>query len=565
MKKISVLIIGLSLLFYSNTSFCNRNTDNQTGVQPNTSSDKTLNIQSSPELNSLTTKWADEYGKLNPAVKISVSSTPENQTIASNGLFIVSDKNSEANNNETIWKMTIGHNAIVPIINAKNPMLDEIFRQGMSAEKFSKLIANPEMCNWRNMINEGQNTPIHFYFIDNGNTKSAVSNFSKTPLSSFDGKLKATSEEVISAVQKDIYAIGFCRLTDIRNVTTNEIVENIKLLPIDKNQNGRIDNFEKIYDNLIAFVRGVWIGKYPHDLCGNIYAVSSSKPSDKNELAFLTWILADGQKFLNQNGYSDLASVEIKSNNYILTGTTTKPSEDQEQTASNTWMFILLGFGIILAPVFAIVLWHFRNKQSIAAEKEFNFTPAFNENSIIAPKGLYFDKTHTWAFMEKDGLVKMGIDDFLQHVTGTLTRIKMKEPGEKVRKGEKILTIVQNGKQLDIYTPISGTIKEHNQKLISDSSILNSSPFTDGWIYMIEPKNWLREIQFLFMGENYLEWLQDEFTRLKDFFAASLKSNTLAYSHIILQDGGELTDNLLADLGPEVWEDFQTKFIDTSK
>jgi hypothetical protein len=33
----------------------------------------------------------------------------------------------------------------------------------------------------------------------------------------------------------------------------------------------------------------------------------------------------------------------------------------------------------------------------------------------------------------------------------------------------------------------------------------------------------------------------------------------------VLQDGGELTDNLLEKLGPEVWEDFQVNFIDKSR
>jgi hypothetical protein len=69
----------------------------------------------------------------------------------------------------------------------------------------------------------------------------------------------------------------------------------------------------------------------------------------------------------------------------------------------------------------------------------------------------------------------------------------------------------------------------------------------------------------MFMGEKYKEWLRNEFSRLRDFVADSLKVNTMAYSHVILQDGGELSDNVLADLGPEVWEDFQTRFIDTSK
>jgi glycine cleavage system H lipoate-binding protein/ABC-type phosphate transport system substrate-binding protein len=565
MKKISVLIIGLSLLFYCNARLCYGTNDNQAGVQSNSTANKTLNILSSPELNSLTTKWVDEYARLNPATKISTSILSDNQNFTTNDLSFVSDKNFDEVNIEKTWKMVIGHNAIVPIINAKNPMLDEIYQQGISAEKFAQLLTNPELCNWKNLINNGQNAPIHCYITDNENIKSAIANFSKTNPSILDGKLEATVAEIITAVQKDIYAIGFCKLTDVRNATTNELVENIKLLPIDKNQNGRIDNFEKIYDNLNAFTRGVWIGKYPHDLCGSIYVISPSKPSDRNALAFLTWVLADGQKFLNPNGYSDLASTEIKSNIDVLMGTTIQIPETQKPLASLTWLFILLGFIFITAPILIIALWFVRNKKSIVSDNEINFTPAFDENSIIAPKGLYFDKTHTWAFMEKDGLVKVGIDDFLQHVTGTLTRIKMKEPGEKVRKGEKILTIIQNGKQLDIYTPISGTIKEQNQKLILDSSIMNSSPFSDGWVYVIEPKNWLREIQFLFIGENYKEWLQDEFARLKDFFAASLKSNTLVYSHIILQDGGELTDNVLADFGPEVWEDFQTKFIDTSK
>ena len=45
----------------------------------------------------------------------------------------------------------------------------------------------------------------------------------------------------------------------------------------------------------------------------------------------------------------------------------------------------------------------------------------------------------------------------------------------------------------------------------------------------------------------------------------SVMSDNLVYEHIILQDGGELSDNVLADLSPEVWEDFQNNFIDTSR
>jgi glycine cleavage system H lipoate-binding protein len=192
-------------------------------------------------------------------------------------------------------------------------------------------------------------------------------------------------------------------------------------------------------------------------------------------------------------------------------------------------------------------------------------TPAFNESTVNVPQGLFFDKAHTWAFMEEDGTIKMGIDDFMPHITGTITRVIMKEPGEMVRRGEKIVTIIRYGKQLSLYAPVSGTIKSQNDNLNRNSSLINTSPFKDGWIYRIEPKNWLREIQLMLMGENYRNWLRHEFTRLRYFFETSMKSHSTVYDHVILQDGGELRDNVLADMEPEVWEEFQSSFIDSSR
>ncbi len=563
MKNLSALIIGLLLLFYCITGFCNTNIDNQAGNQPNSSSETTLKIMSSQKLNSLATNLATEYERLNPSVKISIGNIADNQFTEVNNIIFTSESNSGTVNDETAWKMVIGRDAIVPVINAKNPMLNEINRQGLTIEDFAQLLANSGKTSWSSLIDVGNNTSINYYIINNESIKSNLVNFSKSDITAINGTSVANPADLISAIQKDIYAIGFCKLTDVRDAATNEIIANIKLLPIDKNRNGRIDNFENIYTNLNTFTRAVWIGKYPRELCGGIYAVAPSKPTDNNTIAFLTWVMADGQKFLNKNGYSILASSEISSNLETFASTElTKVIE--KPTESRTWAYILIVLGVI-ALVFAAAIGYIRKNRSSLLGEDISFTPAFDENSIIAPKGLYFDKTHTWAFMEKDGMVKIGIDDFLQHITGTISRIKMKDPGEMVRKGEKILTIIKDGKQLNIYSPISGTIREQNHQLNSDSSIINSSPFADGWVYTVEPKNWLREIQFLFMGENYKEWLQDEFTRLKDFFATSMRSSQAVYAHIVLQDGGELTDNILADFGPEVWEDFQTKFIDTSK
>jgi glycine cleavage system H lipoate-binding protein len=369
---------------------------------------------------------------------------------------------------------------------------------------------------------------------------------------------------MISALTNDVYAIGFCNLTGIVDLKTNEIMENIKIIPIDKNMNGRVDSFENIYENLSSITRGVWIGKYPDDLSKNVYAISENRPSDENTLAFLTWLTTDGQHFLNSNGFCDLANIEKQSNLLALTNPEIMVVQPDKTETAGMWVIILISFLTLGFVVTALVLAR-RNKKSQGTDEIIKINSILDENSILAPKGLFFDRTHTWAFMEQNGTVKIGIDDFLQHITGTLTRIKMKAPGEKIRRGEKIFTINHEGKQLDIFSPVTGTIKEQNQLLTADSSRINTSPYSEGWVYSIEPLNWLREIQLMFMADKYKEWLKDELTRLKDFFAASVRSNNTLYAQVVLQDGGELTDNVLADLGPEVWEEFQRNFINTSK
>ena len=562
MKTISFIIVGLSLILLCNIGFCKGNTDIKATLKPVTQVEKAMTVMSSPELYDLTSNWAIQYGQLNPSVKINVVKGTEKPSV--NTLNFVSEIYPELNNNGGDWKMVIGKDVIVPVINAKNPMLKEIYDQGISTQTFSQFFAEPLKQNWASLIKDGLNSRINFYLIDNEAFIGSIKKFANVNLTSIGGIKVATAAEVISALQKDVYAIGFCKLTDLKGSGSGEMRSDMKLLPIDKNGNGRIDNFENIYGSMESFTRGVWIGKYPNSLCGSIYVSSSSMPTDKTTLDFLAWVMADGRQYLSVNGYSNLSSSKIEANLTSLGYTTINAPQSNTPESSHIWLVILVVL-VITGMIVPIMLRATKVKKPHYTHNEIQLAHGLNENSVVAPKGLYFDKTHTWAFMEKNGTVKVGIDDFLQHITGTITRVKMKDAGEKVRKGEKIMTIIRDGKRLNLYAPISGVIKEQNHSLVSDSWLVNTSPYADGWVYLIEPKNWTREIQFMLMGEKYVEWLRNEFTRLKDFVADSMRFNTVAYSHVILQDGGELSDNVLADLGPEIWEDFQTRFLDNSK
>lgn len=225
-------------------------------------------------------------------------------------------------------------------------------------------------------------------------------------------------------------------------------------------------------------------------------------------------------------------------------------------------MVILILVAFVLSCILIDLLMNYLANRKTEVKEEIPIhTKAFTEASVSVPAGLYYDKSHTWVYMEKNGNVKIGLDDFLIKVTGPLTKVSLKKPGETIQKGSPALTIIQDGKKLSINAPVTGKIVTQNEEIKESTFSLNSSPYYNGWIYTIEPTNWLADNRFLLMAEKYKEWLHNEFTRLKDFFSVKRMSVQLDYAPIVLQDGGEIKENILADLSPEVWEDFQANFM----
>ncbi len=555
MKTKILLFVSLLIFFGSRTVLAKE-------AIRNDSPQGSLTIQNSPDLQGLITRWVTEYGKFNPSMKLNIVKFPEDGKSATRatrtGLSFVSNGYLGDLSNDSEWKMVVGRDAIVPVISSKNPFLHEILLKGISPEKLSQL-KNSGQLSWGSLLQNSEEAVVHYYVTNDEALNTQVASFLKTDQLVIGGINVQNGNEMIAMILKDPYAIGFCPLSVLLDLYHQSLPEGISFLPIDKNGNGQLDSFEKIYGNVNEFLHGVWIGKFPGTLCRSIYAVSYLQPEDANASAFLKWVISDGQQYLNNEGYLDLGYNERQAKMNILDNNLNIVSAGKAHSANYT-ILIIIGI-LLIAGIMGIILFNRKASISMPGNAQASLK-VFNPESLTIPKGLYFDKTHTWAFMEKNGIVRMGIDDFLTKVIGPMTRVTLKNPGDKIRKGEKILSVMQNGKQLNISSPISGTIKISNASLNTFSEAINESPYNEGWIYMIEPENWLRETEFLFMSEKYSSWIHHEFSRLKDFFASSAASHKLDYSQVVMQDGGELKENILVDFGPEVWEDFQTRFIE---
>ncbi len=552
MKTLKSLLLICVFLFAGHVSF-----SYATGTGGNqTTGTETGNVTTIPGLQEFVRSMASGY---NSATGKDISVITTGEISNQKGVLILPKDQLVQFQGDLQWKILIGHEIIVPVINAGHPLFKELTEKGMTAGAFEQILS---VNKWPDGLNGSASVPVKLYIPDNEPILSKVAQFSG--VKTMEGFRLASSKDVFTAVQNDVNAIGFCRLADIVTDGENLFAERIKIIPVDKNQNGKLDGFEDFYSTPAEFTRGVWIGKYSRKLCSDVYAASLTIPENEETLSFLEWMLNDGQQQVASLGFVNLLTREKTAGMLTLRQPGSEPQSAQPMPfLSKGWMVIIV-MGLFLVLFFIAAITR-RKKQAQVDSDDITIAPAMNVNLIKAPAGLLYDKTHTWVFMEKDGMVRIGINDFLQHITGSLSQIKMKSPGEQIRKGEKMVSVVRGGKHLDLYSPVTGVIRKQNESVLSNPLKVNSEPYDNGWLYQVEPLNWARETRFMIMADKFREWLDDEFTRLKDFMATSASSNRVVYDHIVLQDGGELTDNVLADMAPEVWEDFQNQFIDVSK
>jgi len=212
--------------------------------------------------------------------------------------------------------------------------------------------------------------------------------------------------------------------------------------------------------------------------------------------------------------------------------------------------------------LFLIIFWNIATKHERITKQIRKVWTNLSAGFLRIPQGLFYNRHHTWTHLEESGVAKVGLDDFLQHITGEVTFTQLKNPGDIINKGDLLTQIDQEGKHLKVFSPISGTITDANLILNNNPEILNEDPYKKGWIYKIKPSNWRKETSSYFLAEEATSWSTKEIERFKDFLTGGpMREYSSEPSMVLLQDGGEIRDNILSELPDEVWKDFQEEFL----
>lgn len=229
---------------------------------------------------------------------------------------------------------------------------------------------------------------------------------------------------------------------------------------------------------------------------------------------------------------------------------------DIYDTKGTEYLFVI-GYLIIL-----ILFWRFASNPGIVLGKIRDAVSTLSVKILNIPQGIYFNRNHTWAHLGESGSAKVGLDDFLQHVIGDLQLSGLKKAGDPIAKGELLAEIKQDGKKLNVFSPISGVVLETNATLAEEPDLINDDPYLKGWLYQIKPSDWIRDTSSCLLAEKASEWSEKEITRFKDFLSmGAMRKYSSEPAMLVLQDGGEIVDHVLSELPDEVWKDFQEEFL----
>jgi len=209
---------------------------------------------------------------------------------------------------------------------------------------------------------------------------------------------------------------------------------------------------------------------------------------------------------------------------------------------------------VVLTFLVAVMIDHLVNRNPIPLAAEGAEAPQEAPRPRLVPQvvagfalpdNLRYHPGHTWAVPEGADRVRVGIDDFAAKIAGGVERIDIPERGQWIRQGQRIIAMHRDGRELDLVSPIEGTVVDVNQKALDDPKAAQQDPYGDGWLLTVCSPDAKTNFRNLLGGTMARRWMDDAAARLR---AIALPAGAVA------QDGGVAVKSVIDQLPDADWD-----------
>jgi phosphate transport system substrate-binding protein len=269
-----------------------------------------ISISGAFALYPMVVKWADEYKKINPGVRFDISAGGAGKGIsdALSGMVEIGMVSREIYPEELkkgAFPIAVTKDAVVAVVSEQNPSLNDILSAGLKTDAGINIWITGKYATWKQAFGTKSSSPIHIY------TRSDACGAAEMWAKFFGKKQEDLlgvgvfgDPGLAQAVKRDPLGIGYNNIGYAYDASTKKQIKGLRVVPLDLNNNGKIDSDENFYDSMNDLIKAIASGKYPSPPARELYFVMKGSPKNNKVLTdFIKWVLTDGQKFVNDAGY----------------------------------------------------------------------------------------------------------------------------------------------------------------------------------------------------------------------------------------------------------------------
>jgi phosphate transport system substrate-binding protein len=272
----------------------------------------TVSLSGAWALYPIAVKWAEEFHKLHPRVQVDVQAGGAGKGIADAlagmvDIGMVSRDIHPAELDRGAWAVAVTKDGVVPTASGKNPFPKELLNKGISRDIFIRVWVTGQVRTWNDILANGSSQPVHVF------TRSDACGAAET-WAAFLGKKQEDllgvavygDPGLADAVIRDSLALGYNNINYAYDAKTKKPLEGIIVIPLDLNNNGRIDPEESFMSTRDDITAAIKRGAYPSPPARDLYFVTKGRPGKPIVREFIRWVLTKGQVFVPDTGYIPL-------------------------------------------------------------------------------------------------------------------------------------------------------------------------------------------------------------------------------------------------------------------
>ncbi len=163
------------------------------------------------------------------------------------------------------------------------------------------------------------------------------------------------------------------------------------------------------------------------------------------------------------------------------------------------------------------------------------------------PAGVHLHPGHTWARLEPDGLVTVGMDDLATKLVGPIA-VQVPALGAALQQGDAALAVTAGARSVSLAAPVDGTVVAVNA-----AARPHEDPYGAGWLFRVRAPRLAANLRQLLSGSAALRLLEDASERLAQRMNPELGA--------VLQDGGAPISGIAQTLAGDSWDALAREFF----